>query len=564
MPRLLKGDSIRVRLRRLGIPRIVLGKFWKKLIFEVGGRCAFKGILLHLIGDRYAEGGFMPSFQTNQLMDFDFGHREGAVAVDLLTLLQAVKEELTASFPQSLWVKAEIAQIQLKNHCYLELVQSRNGVQKAKARGIIWASQYPLIAHKFLKITGSQLSIGQQVLLHCRVNFSELYSFSLIIDDISPEYTLGDAERRKRETIERLEKEGLFDRQKGLSLARLPYHLAVISASDAAGYGDFCKHLKENPYGFVFDVRLFPAVMQGESSPESIAQAISHVVDAAGVGLPGQGKDCENMDGAVKHVGRVAGEGKNGQEGESSGFDAILIMRGGGANLDLACYDDYTLAKAIALCPIPVFTAIGHERDNHIADMVAFEYVKTPTALADKFIAMYCAEDEQISYYEDRIRTLVLSSLSHSVASLDGIEKRIASAVNSSIAREMSVLGWLEKRVTIAVDNALTRDSDALENVFRRIYSAGNASISRGGFTLDNCRSRIMAAARVALSRDFALLDEYERRSIASNPENILKRGFTLTTTPNGKVLRSAGLAASQVEMRIVFADGEVKVRREQ
>lgn len=453
-------------------------------------------------------------------MDFDFENTQGEAAVDLLTLLRSVKEGLTELFPRSLWVKAEIAQLQPGNHCYLELVQSEKGVQKAKVRGIIWASQYPRIAQKFFRVTGSRLEVGQQVLLHCKVNFSELYSFSLIIDDISPEYTLGDAQRRRRETLERLEKEGLLERQKSLTLARLPYRLAVISSEGAAGYGDFCTHLGQNEYGFVFKVSLFPAAMQGNDAPLSIAQAISSIEEESHLALQERKK--------------------GGGSGGKAPFDAILIMRGGGANLDLACYDDYTLAKAIALCPIPVFTAIGHERDRHIADMVAYEYVKTPTALADKFISMYCAEDEQIDYYEDRIRTLVLSSLSHSLASLDGIEKRISSAVG----------------------NFLTRSSDALESVRRRIFAAANASVSRSILTLDHYESRLNTAAKVAISRDLALLDEYERRALASDPQNILKRGFTLTTTPDGKVLRSASLAASQVEMRIVFADGEVHVKR--
>lgn len=314
--------------------------------------------------------------------------------VDLLTLQRAVKEGLQDLFPGKLWVKAEIASIQARasGHCYLELVQSENGVQKAKVKGIIWASLYPSIAFAFKQSTGSPLAVGQQVLLHCLINYSELYSLSLIIDDISPEFTLGDAERRRRETIAALEKEDLIEKQKSLKLSPLPYRLAVISAHDAAGYGDFKRHLSSNAYGFRYEVSLFEALMQGAAAPSSISDALEQV------------------------------------ELSSPAFDAVLILRGGGSNLDLACFDDYGLCSCIALCSIPVFTAIGHERDSHVADMVAYRAVKTPTALADEFIDMYCSEDERISFLENSLRTTVAAVFARLLSSLDEAERRMEKA----------------------------------------------------------------------------------------------------------------------------------------
>jgi len=314
--------------------------------------------------------------------------------VDLLTLQLMVREGLEELFPEAVWVKAEIASMQVKSngHCYLELCQGSASGVVAKAKAIIWRNNYLLLSRYFRESTGGNLSSGISVLVHCRVNYSELYGLSLIIDDIDPAVTLGEAELRRRQTIEQLKEEGLIDRQKELEMPELPYHLAVISAHDAAGYGDFCRHLGENEYGFVFDVTLFEATMQGESAPESISDALAAV------------------------------------ETSDKTYDAVLILRGGGSALDLACFDDYGLCFAIANCPVPVLTAIGHDRDSHVADLVAFQAVKTPTALADVFIEAFAAEDERISSYSNRLRLAFQSKISLMSSRLDVLQSRIRSA----------------------------------------------------------------------------------------------------------------------------------------
>ena len=312
--------------------------------------------------------------------------------IDLLTLQSGIKDGLMELFPERVWVKAEIASMQVRTngHCYLELVQSENGVQLAKVKAMIWSSRFKFLSAFFEQASGTRLAAGQQLLVRAQVNYSELYGLSLIIDDINAEFTVGDAELKKRQTIERLEKEGLMELQKELELPALPYSLAVVSAPDAAGYGDLCRHLEENEFGFVFKVTLFPATMQGEKAPESVAQALSAI--------------------------------------DPKLHDAVLIMRGGGSRLDLACFDDYSMAAAIARCPIPVFTAIGHDRDHSVADMVAHAYVKTPTALADEFIDLYAGEDERITYLANRLKLAFSNKISLKLSVLDSLERRIREA----------------------------------------------------------------------------------------------------------------------------------------
>ena len=256
--------------------------------------------------------------------------------------------------------------------------------------------------------------MGQQLLVLAEVNYSELYGLSLVIDDINPEFTLGDAELKKQQTIKMLQEEGMMDLQQKLELPAIPYRLAVISAPDAAGFGDFRRHLTENQYGFYFEVDLFPATMQGETAPESIADAL----------------------------GAVEAAGQNGRT-KAGGYDAVLILRGGGSNLDLACFDDYGLALAIAQCRIPVFTAIGHDKDYHVADMVAYRFVKTPTALADEFIDMYSAEDERIGSLGARLARAFAAKIQQRLSALDELDRRIKAADPRAV---------LKRGYTLAVD----------------------------------------------------------------------------------------------------------------
>ncbi len=314
--------------------------------------------------------------------------------IDLFTLQTEVRQSLESSFPARVWVRAEISAVKVRGggHCYLELSQSDESGLVAKASAIIWASRFRVLGPYFESVAGSQLQPGITVLLRVQVNYSQLYGLSLIVDDIDASCTLGEKEKERLATIERLKKEGLLDRQKSLEMTALPYRLAVVSAPDAAGYRDFERHLKGNAYGFVLETVLYEAVMQGASAPESISDALKAAASA------------------------------------EKPFDAVLVLRGGGSNLDLSCFDDYRLASAIATCPVPILTAVGHDQDFHICDMVAWRYVKTPTALADTFIEIYADEDQYISSFAGRLKTAFLNKISLMGSRVDVLESRIAGA----------------------------------------------------------------------------------------------------------------------------------------
>ena len=336
--------------------------------------------------------------------------------IDLLTLQKVLKQGVESLFPNRIWVKAEVSAVKARSggHCYLELSQSSDKGLEAKASAIIWSSKYRLIAPYFQSVTGSPIQEGMVILVQVQVNYSELYGLSLIINDIDPEYSLGVKELERQKTIELLQKEGLMGLQKELELPLLPYRLAVISAEDAAGYRDFMRHLDENPYGFKVEPVLFPALMQGTDCPASIVAA---------------------MDAVLADTGE---------------WDVVLILRGGGSKLDLSWYDDYSLAAVIAQYPLPVLTAIGHDQDFHVCDMVAYEYLKTPTALADYIMDIYQGEDERVSSCETRLRLAVSNRLYREEALLDSLAARIKGAFSLKIAAMESALQVLQTRIQAA------------------------------------------------------------------------------------------------------------------
>ena len=237
--------------------------------------------------------------------------------IDLYTLQTTVRNDIGSLYPDSVWVKAEIASLSVKSngHCYMEFSQTQGGVLVAKARAVAWRNRYLLMDSAFASVTGSRLAAGMEILALVRISYHEIYGFSLTVEDVNPEFTLGQREKLRKETLARLTGEGLAELQKNLTLSHIPYRLAVISAETAAGWGDFSRHIRENARGYAYDLRLFPAQMQGQDAPVSMMAALASVL--------------------------ASGER----------YDAVLILRGGGSGLDLDCFDDYGLCAAVAHCP---------------------------------------------------------------------------------------------------------------------------------------------------------------------------------------------------------------------
>ena len=334
--------------------------------------------------------------------------------IDLFELQSKLKQGIECLFPSKIWIRAEVSAVKARNggHCYLELSQSNEEGLIAKSSAVIWSSRYRFIAPYFESVTGSPIQEGMVILVQVQVNFSQLYGLSLVVNDIDAEYSLGVKELERQKTIERLVKEGLMELQAGHELPQLPYHFAVISAEDAAGYRDFMRHLHENPYGFSVHTDLFPALMQGAACPQSIIDALDAVIESG------------------------------------YQYDAVLILRGGGSKLDLACFDDYSLSAVVAQYPLPVLTAIGHDQDHHVVDMVAYAYLKTPTALADYIIAIYEDEDARLDALQNRMRLAFNGKIHAAETALEMLRSRVRGGFSLKIAAMEAALKVLETRIS--------------------------------------------------------------------------------------------------------------------
>jgi exodeoxyribonuclease VII large subunit len=266
--------------------------------------------------------------------------------ISLAELQGILKRGVESAVPLPVWVAAEIGEVHTNRsgHCYMELIEKGgdNGVPRAKAPAVIWRSAWGAIRPYFVSETGRELAVGMKVLLKVTVSYHELYGLSLVVSDVDPLYTLGEQQRQRQETIVRLQREGIFDMNRGLKVPRVVQRVAVISSASAAGYQDFMNELAAS--GFRFHVELFDAVMQGHGTEDSIIAALERVA-----------------------------------EGD---FDAVAVIRGGGAQSDLAAFDSYRLSSHVAQFPMPVVAGIGHDKDLSVVDMVAHLSLKTPTAVA--------------------------------------------------------------------------------------------------------------------------------------------------------------------------------------
>ena len=369
--------------------------------------------------------------------------------LELTELLARVKERVEDAFPERYWVKAEIGSWspRANGHCYLNLTQSDRGKPVADIRAMIWKWNFPQLKAFFEHETGQTLQAGITVLVRVQVSFSEMFGMSLFIDDIDPAFTVGEQALAKKKAIEKLTAGGYLEMQQELALPRLPYRLAVITSKTAAGYGDFRRHLLENEAGYAFRLDLYEALMQGEQAPASIIAALA--------------------------------------EAQEQPCDAILILRGGGSEMDLACFDDYDLAVAIATCAAPVVTAIGHDRDFHIADLVANRSVKTPTALADLFLDAYAAEDALLDDLQARVRRAVADRLNGMARKVDSLAQRLRFAAGARIDRARAALDLKE---------ALIKASDP-----RKILSMGYALVTGGDGKVLKSASPVAAGDRIGV-----------------------------------------------------------------
>lgn len=349
-----------------------------------------------------------------------------ADSLSLSQLCDMIQLSISRTLPATYWVRAEIAELRINRHAYLELVEKAdNGTLAAKIRATCWAQVYDMLSEYFLSETSRRLSVGMQVLLEVEVAYHSVYGMSLNIVGIDPQYTLGGLARAREQAIEQLHKDGTFDMQRMLALPLLVRRVAVVSSAQAAGYQDFCHQLSANSRGIGISATLFQATMQGDSAAESIIEVLQRIFE------------------------------------RQAEFDAIVIIRGGGATTDMGCFDSYPLASVCSQMPLPIITGIGHTRDVSVVDMVAFASVKTPTAAAEYLLSHNALQQQRLQQLRERlVRRLNNYTLLRRQA-LNREKMRLRMTAEAYMSRQRNRLLLAEKTIML----------QSPETIFRKGYS---------------------------------------------------------------------------------------------
>jgi len=424
--------------------------------------------------------------------------------MSLYELNAIVRDIISMSLPDSYWVEAELSEAReaYGGHCYMELIQKEEGTNTpvAKAHASCWRNRWLVIKPYFERVTGQRIHAGMKVLLKVHAQFHENYGFSWIVDDIDPNYTLGDMARKRMEIIQALKEEGVFDLQKELYLPMFCQRIAVISSASAAGYGDFCNQLADNAYGLKFKTSLFAATMQGEGVEQSVIAALDHI------------------------------------NAEYENWDCVVIIRGGGATSDLSGFDTLALAENVANFPLPIITGIGHERDESVLDMISFRRVKTPTAAA----------------------AFLIDHLTNVYARVEDAQEAIVNYVQRRLQVERMRFERLSNSIPTLFSLVKTKQTARLDRLMNNLSASVQVKLANAQRKMEILSQNIQPILERKMLTESHRLQMLEQRMKSQDPELLLKRGYSITLK-DGKSVRDASLLKKGDRLETRFAEGSVK-----
>ena len=419
--------------------------------------------------------------------------------ITLLELTQRISNLVMRPETQNVWITAELQDVASRGgHCYMELLQKdENGRQVARIRGCCWANIYGPLSRRFYEATGQQFASGLKVMLRVSATMHSVFGLSLVIQEVNPEYTMGDLIRRRNEILRKLQDEGILEDNRSLKWPIVIQRVAIISAPGAAGYGDFMNQLLNNPSRLKFKTRLFPAVMQGASAPASIIAALEEIAK------------------------------------EAKEWDGVVIIRGGGATSDLQAFEDYALAASVAQFPLPVAIGIGHERDVTVLDWVANIRLKTPTAVAEWLIG----KGETV------------------LGALIAAGNKIVQYATQRVAGDKEQLAQAEALLPVAAAGAVERSKAMLTRAVSTLYGLSSGKIEPSRARLDMIAANLAAASSNQLRRQAERLDASEKLLEVLSPASTLARGYSITRI-DGHAVSSVKDVPLGALLEITLADG--------
>lgn len=419
-----------------------------------------------------------------------------------LLQLQQQLRDLVAACPgvRNCWIVAELSDVAERGgHCYMNLIQkdTTTGETLANARATIWRNVWAGIKHQFMLVTGQPFATGLVVLVKATANYHPVYGMSLNITDVNPSFTMGERERRRREILNRLKADGVYDLNRNLDFPRPLQRIAIISAPTAAGFGDFCKQLINNPYRLRFRPKLFPATVQGANTARSV----------------------------IAQLNAIAADMGN--------WDCVCIIRGGGASTDLDGFDDYELASNVAQFPLPVIVGIGHERDTTVLDYIAAKRVKTPTAAAEFIVSSGAAE----------------------LGTLQSLGSALLQTTTDILGGARQQLAYISGQLPTAPVNALSRAEKRLDNLGLTLGHIAAQRLQPLSARLDRLSDALQTVCTNRIAQADTKLRGYEALTAALSPAATLSRGFSITRI-DGKAVTDASSITSGARLETELARG--------
>ncbi len=455
---------------------------------------------------------------------------EDSSHISLSLLNRLIKEVVQGNFLEDTWLVAEISEIKTASsgHCYLDLVEKKNQKVMARIKANIWSYQYTRIAESFFLSTGKPLERGMKILLLASVNFHELYGVSLVVKNIDATYTLGELAKNKQAIINRLTKEGLLSVNSSLALALVPKRIAVVSSSSAAGYEDFVSQLLNNGKSYLFEHQLFQASMQGDSVEAEVLAALSSI-----------------------HQSKLS-------------FDVVVLIRGGGASLDLTAFDNYEIAKRIAQFPLPVITGIGHERDGTVVDMVAHTSLKTPTAVASFLIEQFEEFEEYTKELADSLVYLVKDRLLKQKNKTKKIRSSFALLCQGFIAQKKEENFRVRSTLKVSCLRLVTRKREMLTGLKNKGNASFKDALVKTKQDLAVSKIKLKRGARELVQKNKVLISNQGRAVKLLDPINVLSRGYAMVQRKDKTFVKSITHLKNGDELRLTLKDGSVAVKLEE
>jgi len=446
-----------------------------------------------------------------------------------LTELQLIiRDSLYMALPDMYWVIAEISEIKENStgHCYLELIEKHPDEKNVRARvkAIIWSKRYRFLKSFFVNITGESLKEGLNILIKIKVEYHELYGLSLIITDIDPAFTIGEVSMKRQLIIKKLEQEGVFSMNKELEIPSAPQRIAIISSKSAAGYSDFINQLTGNSFGYVFYTALFESAMQGTDTESGVVGALDRIA-------------------VNSHL-----------------FDLVVIIRGGGSQSDLSWFDNYNIAYHITQFPLPLITGIGHEKDMSVTDMVANTSLKTPTAVADFLINSVAIAEDLLIEINTEIKSISAGIIEKNRNKIETAGIRLLPLARIMLAGIKDKLsGRIIEIINIGKEQTF-RAGLISANLRSRLLSTVKTFSIDKETALERRRQIIISCTVTSLNKNNIRLEGLENTLKILKPENVLQRGYTLTSI-NGKFLKSRVQVNVDDIVDTQFIDGSIRSR---